>query len=79
MRNPLFYGILMVKKTEDYAMELNRYIDHTLLKADATKDRICQLCEEAGKDGVRTILAFRPSRVYKLLEGIWHTHSLSIH
>ncbi len=28
-------------------MELNRYIDHTLLKADATKDRICQLCEEA--------------------------------
>lgn len=28
-------------------MELNRFIDHTLLKADATKDMIVQLCEEA--------------------------------
>ena len=28
-------------------MELNRYIDHTLLKADATKDRIIKLCNEA--------------------------------
>lgn len=28
-------------------MELNKYIDHTLLKADATKDKIEALCKEA--------------------------------
>ncbi len=28
-------------------MELNRYIDHTLLKADATSEMITKLCEEA--------------------------------
>lgn len=28
-------------------MEKNKYIDHTLLKADATKERIEKLCEEA--------------------------------
>ena len=28
-------------------MELNKYIDHTLLKADATKDQIIKLCQEA--------------------------------
>ncbi len=28
-------------------MEINRYIDHTLLAADATKDRIIKLCNEA--------------------------------
>lgn len=28
-------------------MKLNQYIDHTLLKADATKDQIKTLCEEA--------------------------------
>lgn len=28
-------------------MELNKYIDHTLLKADATKQQITVLCEEA--------------------------------
>ena len=28
-------------------MELAKYIDHTLLKADATKDRIIKLCAEA--------------------------------
>lgn len=28
-------------------MELNRYIDHTLLKADATSEMIVKLCEEA--------------------------------
>lgn len=30
-------------------MELNRYIDHTLLKADATYEMIDKLCEEAKK------------------------------
>ena len=28
-------------------MELNKYIDHTLLKPEATKDQITKLCEEA--------------------------------
>ena len=28
-------------------MELNRYIDHTLLKADATPEQIAKLCAEA--------------------------------
>ena len=28
-------------------MELNRYIDHTILKAAATKDEVVQLCKEA--------------------------------
>ncbi|MDY5277823.1 MAG: deoxyribose-phosphate aldolase, partial [Erysipelotrichaceae bacterium] len=28
-------------------MELNKYIDHTLLKAEATKEQITKLCEEA--------------------------------
>ena len=30
-------------------MEINRYIDHTLLSPDATEDRIRQICEEALK------------------------------
>lgn len=30
-------------------MELNKYIDHTLLKADATEDKIKKLCKEAKK------------------------------
>ena len=30
-------------------MKLNKYIDHTLLKADATKEAILKLCEEAKK------------------------------
>ena len=30
-------------------MELNKYIDHTLLKADAKKEDILKLCEEAKK------------------------------
>ena len=28
-------------------MEMNKYIDHTLLKADATYDKIETLCAEA--------------------------------
>jgi len=28
-------------------MNLNKYIDHTLLKADATKEKILTLCEQA--------------------------------
>lgn len=28
-------------------MKINKYIEHTLLKADATKEQIIKLCEEA--------------------------------
>ncbi|MDU4715765.1 MAG: 2-deoxyribose-5-phosphate aldolase, partial [Anaerococcus sp.] len=28
-------------------MKINRYIDHTLLKADATKDQVKKIVEEA--------------------------------
>lgn len=28
-------------------MEINKYIDHTLLKATATKEEIIKLCNEA--------------------------------
>ena len=28
-------------------MELNKYIDHTLLKPEATKEQITKLCQEA--------------------------------
>ena len=28
-------------------MKLNKYIDHTLLKADATREQIVKLCREA--------------------------------
>ena len=28
-------------------MELNRYFDHTLLKAEATSDQVLKLCDEA--------------------------------
>lgn len=37
------------KKERGKGMELNRYIDHTLLKADATRDQILNLCAEAKK------------------------------
>ena len=30
-------------------MKLNKYIDHTLLKADATQEKIEKLCQEALK------------------------------
>lgn len=36
-------------------MELNKYIDHTLLKADATKDRITKLCNEAKEHHFKTV------------------------
>jgi len=34
---------------EPVASELSRYIDHTLLKPDATEDQIGRLCEEAAR------------------------------
>ncbi len=36
-------------------MELNKYIDHTLLKPDATKDQIKKLCEEAIKYNFKSV------------------------
>ena len=37
-------------------MNLNKYIDHTLLKPDATKAQILQLCEEAKKYNFMTCM-----------------------
>lgn len=34
-------------------MELNRYIDHTLLKADAMPEQIAKLCAEARNTALR--------------------------
>ncbi len=28
-------------------MELNKYIDHTILKAEATKEEVIKICKEA--------------------------------
>ena len=36
-------------------MELNRYIDHTLLKADATPEQIVKICEEAKTYGCASV------------------------
>ena len=36
-------------------MELNKYIDHTLLKADATKKDILKLCEEAKQYNFKSV------------------------
>lgn len=36
-------------------MEIAKYIDHTLLKADARKEEIIQLCEEARQYGFKSV------------------------
>ncbi|MCI5773312.1 MAG: deoxyribose-phosphate aldolase [Erysipelotrichaceae bacterium] len=36
-------------------MKLNKYIDHTLLKQDATKDQIIKLCDEAKAYDFKTV------------------------
>ena len=36
-------------------MEIAKYIDHTLLKPDATKDEIEKLCEEAKEFGFASV------------------------
>ncbi|XJS11502.1 deoxyribose-phosphate aldolase [Aerococcaceae bacterium WGS1372] len=36
-------------------MELEKYIDHTLLKADATKDQIEKLCQEAAEYNFKSV------------------------
>lgn len=38
---------LCYRRFRSLKMEINRYIDHTLLAADATKDKIKKLCDEA--------------------------------
>ena len=51
--NFIFYGFHDILKVHwkdnagGYFMEMNKYIDHTLLKADATYDKIETLCAEA--------------------------------
>ena len=36
-------------------MQLNKYIDHTLLKADATPDQVKKICAEAREYGCRSV------------------------
>jgi len=52
-------------------MEINKYIDHTLLKADATKEKIDRLCEEAKEYHFASVCvnAFWVARCAKNLEG----------
>lgn len=52
-------------------MELNRYIDHTLLKPEASQDQIQALCLEAKEHNFRSVCV-NPSNValaYSILEG----------
>ena len=36
-------------------MEINKYIDHTLLKADATAEKIEKLCQEARENDFASV------------------------
>ena len=51
MRNKIFFAMMIEVRTTRGGIKLNQqyaeYIDHTLLKADAKKEEIIQLCEEA--------------------------------
>ncbi|MCT4542284.1 MAG: deoxyribose-phosphate aldolase [Vallitalea sp.] len=52
-------------------MDLASYIDHTLLKAEATKDQIVKICEEAKKYKFASVCvnAYRTKLVKEELEG----------
>ncbi len=53
------------------ASEIARFIDHTLLKPEATRDEICKLCEEALKYGFASVCVnpWNVSQATKLLCG----------
>lgn len=52
-------------------MELNKYIDHTILKADATKDEVTKVCNEAIEHKFASVCVNTcyTAQVSKLLEG----------
>ncbi len=52
-------------------MELNKYIDHTLLKADAKKDDIIKLCDEARENKFASVCVnpYWVSTASELLDG----------
>lgn len=52
-------------------MKLNKYIDHTILKADATEDKIRKLCEEARECDFASVCVngYWVKTCAKLLEG----------
>lgn len=52
-------------------MELNKYIDHTLLKADATEEQVLRICAEAREYGFASVCVNSRfvSAVHKALEG----------
>ena len=51
--NFIFYGFRDILKVHwkdnagGYFMEMNKYIDHTLLKQNASEEQIVKLCQEA--------------------------------
>lgn len=51
----LLYDILKIEAIGGCNMELNKYIDHTLLKADATQDKIEALCKEAKENDFASV------------------------
>lgn len=57
-------------------MNLNKYIDHTLLKPDATKAQILQLCEEAKKYNFMTCMV-NPSWIPTVKEALKGSDVLS--
>ncbi len=56
-------------------MEIAKYIDHTLLKPDATKDQIDQLCEEAKKYRFKSVFV-NPSWISYVAEQLKDTDVL---
>lgn len=58
---PLPHGTAPTHHTEglvarkDGVMRLNQYMDHTLLKQDATKSQLDRLCDEAAEHGFKTV------------------------
>ena len=50
-------------------MQVNKFIDHTLLKAFATKDDIAKLCDEAKKYDFKSVCV-NPARVKEAKENL---------
>src|SRR5665647_305161 len=59
-------------RTRRIIMDLNKYIDHTILKASATKDEVIKICNEAKEYKFASVCVntCHATLVSKLLEGI---------
>lgn len=64
-------------------MQINKFIDHTLLKAFATSDEIRKLCEEAKKYNFKSVCVnpVHVSLAKECLEGseYWYVQLLVFH